>query len=51
MTTKFLASRFAPYNGPLMLDDVHVTPQMTILYFTRDLGNIIEARPVSLKPS
>lgn len=42
--TPFRCSQFAPYDGKFMLDDCVVTPKLTMLYFTEDLGTVITAR-------
>jgi len=44
--TPFVCSKFAPPNGPFMLDDVVVFDKRTCLYFTEDLGTIITAGAV-----
>lgn len=43
-TTLFRCSQFAPHDGPMMLDDIVVTPKLTMFYFSEDLGTVITAR-------
>jgi hypothetical protein len=44
----FDCSKFAPHDGPFMLDNVVITASKTMLYFTEDLGTIIKANPIGI---
>ena len=46
--TPFKCSQHFPHDGAFMLDDVAVTPQATMFYFTMDEGNIITAKPAGV---
>lgn len=39
-------STINPHDGPLMLDDVAVTPKATMCFFTMDLGTVLTANPI-----